>query len=47
MPPPQYTLIHPGAKLTDAEKQQFIDGMKATLSAPATTPTPSSSPATP
>ena len=44
MPPRQYTLIHPGAKLTDAEKQQFIDGMKATLSAPATSPVTSPSP---
>jgi hypothetical protein len=36
-------MVHPSAKLTDAEKQQLIDGMKATLSAPAapsTSPTP-------
>ena len=43
MPPTRYSMVHPSAKLTDAEKQQLIDGMKATLSAPAapsTSPTP-------
>ena len=41
MPPTRYALVHPGAKLSDTEKQQLIDGMKATLSAP---PAPSTSP---
>ena len=31
MPPSQYLLMHPEAKLTDAEKQAFIDGIKATI----------------
>ena len=26
MPPFQYTIIHPGAKLSDAEKQTLIKG---------------------
>lgn len=33
MPPIQYTLIHPNAKLTDAEKQTLIAGYSAGLSA--------------
>ena len=33
MPPLQYTLIHPGAKLTDAEKQTLIQGYAAGLAA--------------
>jgi hypothetical protein len=33
MPPFQYTLIHPGAKLTDAEKQTLIAGYAAGLTA--------------
>ena len=28
MPPFQYTLIHPGAKLTDAEKQTLVAGLR-------------------
>jgi len=31
MPPFQYLLAHPEAKLTDAERKQLIDGMKATF----------------
>jgi hypothetical protein len=31
MPPLQYTLAHPNAKLSDAEKQQLIDGLMATI----------------
>jgi mono/diheme cytochrome c family protein len=31
MPMPIYLLEHPTAKLTDAEKQQLIDGLKASL----------------
>lgn len=31
MPPMQYTLMHPNAKLSDSEKQQLIDGMARTL----------------
>ena len=31
MPPSQYLLMHPEAKLTDAEKQAFIDGITSTL----------------
>jgi hypothetical protein len=33
MPPFQYTLIHPDAKLSDAEKQTLIDGYTASLPA--------------
>ena len=33
MPPFQYTLIHPGAKLTDAEKQTLVQGYAAGLAA--------------
>jgi hypothetical protein len=35
MPPASYTLIHPDAKLTDAERQQLIQGLAATLGQPA------------
>ncbi len=43
MPLPQYLLVHPEARLTDAEKQQLIAGLHATLDAetvkpPATAP---------
>jgi Haem-binding domain len=31
MPPSLYTLMHPDAKLTPAEKQQLIDGLLASL----------------
>jgi hypothetical protein len=31
MPPDLYTLIHPDAKLTPAEKQQLMDGLLASL----------------
>jgi Haem-binding domain len=31
MPPNLYTLMHPNAKLTPAEKQQLIDGLLASL----------------
>jgi hypothetical protein len=52
MPPFQYTIIHPDAKLTDAEKQTLVAGYTAGLAAsgsssggtpepePETTPTP-------
>ncbi len=33
MPPIQYTLIHPGAKLTDAEKQTLVQGYAAGIAA--------------
>ncbi len=33
MPPIQYTLLHPGAKLSDAEKRALIDGLRATIAA--------------
>jgi hypothetical protein len=33
MPPLQYTMLHPNAKLTDAEKQTLIDGYAAGLAA--------------
>jgi len=33
MPPAQYTLIHPGAKLTDAEKQTLVRGYAAGIAA--------------
>jgi hypothetical protein len=29
MPPGQYKLMHPAAKLTDVEKQTFIQGLQA------------------
>ena len=32
MPPADYLLLHPEARLTDEQRQQLIDGMKATLS---------------
>ena len=35
MPPIQYTLIHPGAKLTDAEKQTLVQGYAAGIAAAA------------
>ena len=31
MPPFQYTLIHPGAKLSDAERQELVDGLRASI----------------
>jgi hypothetical protein len=52
MPPFQYTLIHPGAKLTDAEKQTLLRGYEAgsaagggasTNSGSTGTPTPAAS----
>ncbi len=33
MPPIQYTMIHPGAKLTDAEKQTLVQGYAAGIAA--------------
>jgi hypothetical protein len=33
MPPFQYTLIHPGAKLTDAEKRTLLEGYAAGMAA--------------
>ena len=33
MPPLQYTLLHPGAKLSDAEKQTLVAGFQASLGA--------------
>lgn len=31
MPPPQYLLLHPGARLTVTEKSQLISGLSASL----------------
>jgi len=31
MPPNKYLLLHPDAKLTDAERQQLLDGLLASL----------------
>jgi hypothetical protein len=31
MPPIQYTLIHRGSKLSDAEKRELADGLRATI----------------
>jgi hypothetical protein len=31
MPPPQYKLMHKAARLTDAERQQLLDGLLKTL----------------
>jgi len=31
MPPFYYTLLHPEARLSEAEKQTLIDGLRATL----------------
>jgi len=31
MPPAYYTILHPGARLSDAEKQRLIDGLEATV----------------
>ncbi len=33
MPPRSYLLMHPEARLSDAEKQQLLDGFKATVAA--------------
>jgi heme-binding protein len=35
MPPFQYTLAHPDANLSEADKAAFIEGLTATLNAPA------------
>jgi cytochrome c551/c552 len=35
MPPANYLLMHPNAKLTDAERQQLVQGLSATLGQPA------------
>jgi cytochrome c551/c552 len=35
MPPANYLLMHPTARLTDAERQQLIQGLSATLGQPA------------
>jgi hypothetical protein len=35
MPPAKYTLIHPDANLSAAERQQLIQGLQATLAQPA------------
>ncbi len=35
MPPWYYIILHPDAQLTDAEKQQLIQGLSASLNAPA------------
>lgn len=32
MPPSQYTLLHPGARLSDSEKQELADGLTQTFS---------------
>jgi hypothetical protein len=31
MPPAQYKLIHAGARLTDAERQQLLQGLQNSL----------------
>ena len=31
MPPAQYTMIHTGARLTDAERQQLLQGLQKSL----------------
>jgi hypothetical protein len=31
MPPSRYTMIHPEAKFTEAEKQELINGLLATF----------------
>jgi len=46
MPPRQYVLLHPGARLSDAEKQTLVNGFSASLAAnsagsAAPTPVPS------
>ena len=48
MPPFQYTLIHPGAKLTDAEKRTLLEGYTAGMatSGGQTGATPSADPTT-
>ena len=52
MPPPQYLLLHPSARLSDAEKKTLVAGFAASLPAntaggsptPTTTSSPSASP---
>ena len=34
MPPFQYLLMHPGARLSEQKKTRFIDGINATLNSP-------------
>jgi mono/diheme cytochrome c family protein len=34
MPPPQYLMMHPEARLTQAEKDQLVQGIQATLAKP-------------
>jgi len=43
MPLPQYRLMHPAARLTDAEKQQLIAGLTATLALETVKPTSTAS----
>lgn len=38
MPPLQYTLIHRGAKMSDAEREAFVRGLEATLAASPSVP---------
>ncbi|MEI6452935.1 MAG: heme-binding domain-containing protein [Actinomycetes bacterium] len=46
MPPLQFTLLHPNAKLNDAEKQTLVQGFQASLADNGgATPTPTSTPA--
>jgi mono/diheme cytochrome c family protein len=45
MPLPQYALVHPEARLTDAEKKQLIAGLVATFASETTKP-PTTAPAT-
>jgi mono/diheme cytochrome c family protein len=40
MPPLQYTLIHPNARLTDQEKQTLVDGFAASVADQTASPTP-------
>jgi len=45
MPPLQFTLLHPNAKLSDVEKQTLVDGFRASLADNGgATPTPTSTP---
>jgi hypothetical protein len=45
MPPFQFTLLHPDAKLSDAEKQTLVDGFQASLADNGGTAAPTPAPA--
>lgn len=45
MPPLQFTLLHPGAKLSPSEKQQLVAGFQRSLASPQNSAAPAATPA--